>query len=277
MKRTAILALIAALPLGGPVPAEAHWQAGGAGSGQAPVATLPAGNAPSFSASLDTVTVQWPQSEFERSALGGYAGGGYVIRRYAPAGGPAVTPNGGCSATIGGAGTTLSCQETGVPSGPWKYTVTPVLGSWTGAESDASSSVTVLLGAPVLTSVAAQSPAGGADHRRDPARLGRRRRRERLQRLPPDEQRLLRLLRAGQRGGPGHGDELLGPGVGTDRRNDVRVRRARRRAGGREHEQQRAVGDRDRPSGGTGRRDRDAGRGRPHRRRVVERGGRRRL
>jgi len=161
MKRTAILAVIAALPLGGPVPAEAHWQAGGAGSGQAPVATLPAGNPPSASASLDTVTVQWPQSMFEGSALGGYAGGGYVIRRYAPSGGPAVTPNGGCSATISGAGATLSCQETGVPSGPWKYTVTPVLGSWTGAESDASSSVTVLLAAPVLTSVAAQSPPAG--------------------------------------------------------------------------------------------------------------------
>jgi fibronectin type 3 domain-containing protein len=161
MRRAAILASIAALLLGGYVPAEAHWQAGGAGSGQAPVGTLPGGSQPSASASLDTVTVQWTQSAFAGSALGGYAGGGYVIRRYAPSGGPAITPSGGCGATIGGTGATLSCQETDVPSGPWKYTVTPVLGSWTGEESEPSSSVTVLLGAPVLSSVTAQNPPAG--------------------------------------------------------------------------------------------------------------------
>lgn len=161
MSRAGLLATIAALLLGGAVPAEAYWRSGGAGSGQAPVDTLPGGNQPSASASLDTVTVQWTQSAFGGSPLGGYAGGGYVIRRYAPSGGSAVTPNGGCGATISGTSATLSCQETGVPTGPWKYTVTPVLGSWTGGESDASSSVTVLLGAPELTSVTAQSPAAG--------------------------------------------------------------------------------------------------------------------
>jgi chitinase len=160
VRRAAILAAIAAL-LAGAVPAEAHWRAGGAGGGQAPVDTMPDGSQPSASASLDTVTVQWTQSAFEGSPLGGYSGGGYVIRRYAPSGGAAVTPNGGCGATIGGTGATLSCQETGVPAGPWKYAVTPVLGSWTGGESDASSSVTVVLGAPELTSVTAQSPAAG--------------------------------------------------------------------------------------------------------------------
>jgi chitinase len=159
VRRAGILAAIAALLCA--VPAEAHWQAGGAGSGEAAVDTMPGGSPPSASASLDTVTVQWTQSTFGASPLGGYAGGGYVIRRYAPSGGPAVTPNGGCGATISGTSATLSCEETGVPTGPWKYTVTPVLGSWTGGESDASSAVTVLLGAPVLTSVTAQNPAAG--------------------------------------------------------------------------------------------------------------------
>jgi fibronectin type 3 domain-containing protein len=157
--RAALLA--SALLLLAAVPAAAHWNAPGAGTGQAPVNTLPGGNQPVASASLDTVTVQWTQSDFEGSRLGGYAGGGYVVRRYPAGGGPAVTPNGGCGTTTGGTTAMLSCDETGVPSGSWKYTVTPVLGSWTGAESSTSGSVTVLLGAPDLTSVTAQNPAAG--------------------------------------------------------------------------------------------------------------------
>ena len=71
MRRAGILAAIAGLLCA--VPAEAHWQAGGAGSGQAAVDTMPGGSPPSASASLDTVTVQWTQSTFGGSPLGGYA------------------------------------------------------------------------------------------------------------------------------------------------------------------------------------------------------------
>jgi Bacterial Ig domain len=161
VRRAAILASIAGLLIVGAAPAGAYWRSGGSGGGQAPVDTLPAADQPSASASVDTVTVQWPQTTFRGSALGGYGAGGYILRRYPATGGAAVTPNGGCGTTISGAAGTLSCQETGVPTGSWTYTVTPVLGSWTGGESPSSASVTVALGAPVMTSVSAQGPPAG--------------------------------------------------------------------------------------------------------------------
>lgn len=141
--------------------AAAHWKAGGTGSAQAPVATLAAGGQPTLSVSGATVTVQWAQTVFRGSVLGGYGGGGYLVRRYAASGGTAVTPSPGCATRVSGTTTTLSCQETGTPAGSWQYTVTPVLGSWTGAESPKSGSATVASTAPTLTSVTAQDPAAG--------------------------------------------------------------------------------------------------------------------
>jgi hypothetical protein len=161
MRGRAIAGLVSLLIMMFAAPAAAYWHAGGAGSGQAPVDTLAGGNQPTASASGSTVTVQWTQSALQGSPIGGYSGGGYTIRRYPASGGAAVTPNGGCAATISGMTATLSCQDSAVPAGSWRYTVAPLLKSWTGAESPTSAAVTVAPATPTLTSVAAQNPATG--------------------------------------------------------------------------------------------------------------------
>jgi len=161
MRRRAIVGLVSLFVMVFAAPAAAYWHAGGTGTGQAPVDTLAGGNQPTASAAVDTVTVQWTQSALQGSPVGGYSGGGYTIRRYPASGGAAVTPNGGCGTTISGTTATLSCQESGVPAGSWRYTVATLLKTWTGAESPTSASVTVAPAAPTLTSVASQNPATG--------------------------------------------------------------------------------------------------------------------
>ena len=139
----------------------AYWQAAGAGFGTGPVGTLAAGNQPTASVSGQTVTLSWAQTLFRDNPLGGYSGGGYAIKRHPTAGGASVTPNTMCDTTITGANTTLSCQESAVPSGSWRYTITPLLSSWTGAQSAMSVSVAVGPPPPTLTSVVAQNPPAG--------------------------------------------------------------------------------------------------------------------
>jgi hypothetical protein len=139
-------------------PAAAYWKATGSGTGSATVDTLLGGPQPTASVSGQTVTVQWAQNAFQGSPLGTYSGGGYTIKRYPAAGGTAVTPNATCDTTISGATATLSCQEATTPLGSWQYTVTPVLKTWTGAESAKSSTAAVV---PTLSSVTAQNPAVG--------------------------------------------------------------------------------------------------------------------
>ena len=147
-----VLALIAA-------PAGAYWSAAGTGSAVATVATMPAGQQPAASAAGQDVTVTWTQGPFLGAPLGSYAGGGYRIVRYAPGEPTPTTPNASCATTISGAGVTLQCVETGVPYGRWQYAVIPVLGTFTGAESDKSAAVAVTTAAPTLDGVTAQNPA----------------------------------------------------------------------------------------------------------------------
>jgi hypothetical protein len=142
-------------------PASAFWTAAGMGLATAPVDTLAAGNQPSASVSSQTVTVTWAQSWLQGNLLGTFTGGGYTVRRYAAAGGAAVTPGTSCGATITGTTASLSCAESSVAPGSWQYTVTPLLGSWTAAESTKSVAVTVAPAAPTLTSATAQDPAAG--------------------------------------------------------------------------------------------------------------------
>jgi len=140
--------------------AAAHWRGTGSGSGSAATATMPAGAQPSTSVSVRDVTVSWAQSTFRSSLLGTFSGGGYSVRRYPAAGGTAVVPAAGCASTISGSGASLQCVEAAVPYGAWRYSITPVLGTFTGAESPLSSTVTVAPGAPTATA-AAQNPATG--------------------------------------------------------------------------------------------------------------------
>ena len=113
--------------------AYASWGGSGSGSGAAKAAQLSTSTAPSASVSVHSVTVTWPAT-----TIGGQNVSGYTVKRY-NAGGTAQTVGAGCSGTLSG----LTCTETSVPSGAWRYTVTPIQGAWTGTESPQSSSVTV--------------------------------------------------------------------------------------------------------------------------------------
>jgi hypothetical protein len=161
VKRCAAPLLLAVLLAVSAPAAEGYWHAGGTGTGQAPVASLPGAGQPAVIASGASVTVQWTQTTFLGRPLGGYAGGGYVVRRIPAAGGTAVTPGGSCATTQTGTTATLTCQETSVPPGTWRYTITPVLRTWTGAAAT-SAAVTILPAAPTLAAVTAQNPATGA-------------------------------------------------------------------------------------------------------------------
>lgn len=147
------------LVLGAP-PASAYWLAGGSGAGVGVLATLGAGNKPVATASSTTVTVEWTQTDFQGAPLGTFSGGGYEIVRYPESGGSAVTPNGECGGTISGATATLSCQETNVPAGFWRYAIQPVLNSWTAPESILSLPVGVSPGAPTFVT-SSLAPAAG--------------------------------------------------------------------------------------------------------------------
>jgi hypothetical protein len=82
---------------------------------------------------VHSITVTWPAT-----TIGGQNVSGYTVKRY-NTGGTVQTVGAGCSGTISG----LTCTEASVPSGTWRYTVTPIQGAWTGAESPQSSSATV--------------------------------------------------------------------------------------------------------------------------------------
>jgi hypothetical protein len=125
------IALAAAAPA---TAASAAWTGAGTGTHFAKAVSMPAGNTPTASVSNRTVTVSWSASTFP----GGTPVAGYVVKRYDTSGN-AQTIGSACSGTIAA----LSCSETAVPGGTWKYSVTPVHGNWTGAESAQSATVTV--------------------------------------------------------------------------------------------------------------------------------------
>jgi hypothetical protein len=81
------------------------------------------------------VAVRWQASTFPS----GGAVEGYIIRRFDAASGQEATVGATCAGTV--AATT--CTESSVPVGTWVYTVTPIQGGWTGAQSAASSPATV--------------------------------------------------------------------------------------------------------------------------------------
>jgi chitinase len=158
MIRAALAALLTTLALQAAPEAMAYWTAAGTGAAFGMTDTLGAGNQPGGAANGSTVTVSWAQTTFDGLPLGGYLSGGYSVRRYPAGGGPAVGPGAGCDTTVTGGAAMLSCSEANVPAGSWQYTVTPLLGTWTGAESPRSVTVAVAPDGPVLTSATAQNP-----------------------------------------------------------------------------------------------------------------------
>lgn len=86
---------------------------------------MPQGATPAATATGGDVSVSWS------AVTAGGALVSYTIRRFDASSGVPATAGGSCAGTVAG----TSCTETGVPSGTWRYAVTPVRAGWTGAES----------------------------------------------------------------------------------------------------------------------------------------------
>jgi hypothetical protein len=117
-----------------PAAATAAWTHSGNGSPTAKAVGMPTGATPTASVSNRSVTVSWSASTMP----GGGAVSGYVVKRYDTVGN-AQSIGSACSGTIAA----LTCTETSVPGGTWRYSVTPVKGNWVGTEGSQSSNATV--------------------------------------------------------------------------------------------------------------------------------------
>ena len=116
----------------------AYWSAGSepGGNGAAAATTVNQGATPTANAVGTTVTVNWTAT----TLASGTAVSGYFVKRYHSSTGVLQTILSACTGTI----TALSCVESSVPAGSWKYTVTPTIGTnWVGQESSQSGTVTV--------------------------------------------------------------------------------------------------------------------------------------
>ena len=153
--------LVAGLLAGGLIAyfsgAASAGSAGGAAAG-----TLPAGNTPTLALAGRDVTVTWDQTSFQGNPLGTVGHGGYVIARYAEsAPGTPITPGAACDGTQTGAADPLSCTETGLSTGRWKYTVATAFWNWQ-TEGAQSAHVIVPPAAPASVSLVNGLGVGGA-------------------------------------------------------------------------------------------------------------------
>ena len=141
------------------VPALAFWTGSAAGDARATAATLPTGPQPTVTVTGTRITVSWPQTSITGLGnLGGVAGGGYVVTRYTDVSTTAITPGAACSGVIAGTTATLSCAEAAVPSGRWRYSITPRLNQWLGAAGLFSAIVSVDVTPPTTTATATPAP-----------------------------------------------------------------------------------------------------------------------
>ena len=131
-----LLAGAAALLL--PGHGDAAWSVGRTGSGAIGSKTISnaAPAAPAGAVSSHDVTVTWAASQF----ADGTNVPSYIVKRYDAVTNVLQTTLSACSGNVGG----TSCVEHAVPTGTWKYTVTPAAGIWRGTESAKSGTVVVL-------------------------------------------------------------------------------------------------------------------------------------
>ena len=127
-----LAAALACAPAG-----SAAWSLSPSGSGATGSKTMPAGNAPTATVASHDVTLSWTASQF----AGGTNVPAYVVKRYNGVTNAVQTVLAGCSGTVAA----VTCTEVGVPTGSWKYTITPAAGAWRGTESAQSALVVVLL------------------------------------------------------------------------------------------------------------------------------------
>jgi hypothetical protein len=129
-------------PTGSLPTAHASYSAASAGDGGSVAQLVPPGNTPSASAVSRDITVTWAPT----SLTGGTPATGYLVRRYTTTGVEhAVLDE--CTGVV----VTLSCTEHDVPTGSWRYTVTPLFGNWTGSPSVESAAVVTSAASLTLT------------------------------------------------------------------------------------------------------------------------------
>lgn len=129
----ALVALVAATAAG------AAWSVSRTGTGATGSKTMPtaAPAAPSGSVSSHDVTVSWSASHF----ADGTNVPSYIVKRYDAITNALQTTLSACNGNVAA----TSCVEHAVPTGSWKYTVTPAAGVWRGTESAKSATVVVLI------------------------------------------------------------------------------------------------------------------------------------
>ena len=137
-----LLAAVAAVAV--PGTAAATWSAGSAAdaAGRAAAMVMPAGNTPlasTISPGSSSVVVSWPASQ---NGIAGVPLDGYEVGAFDATSGLPRTVGTGCDGVVAG----VTCIETGVPAGTWRYAVTPRRLAWAGAKSGLSDPVVVLLG-----------------------------------------------------------------------------------------------------------------------------------
>jgi hypothetical protein len=115
------------------VGARASWQAGATGAGSTRAAVVSGGAVPSAALAGSSVNVSWSAVTVNDAIVR------YQVRRYDAATGVAQSMGAGCAGTLSG----TSCAESAVPAGSWRYSVTPVVATWSGAESARSAAVAV--------------------------------------------------------------------------------------------------------------------------------------
>jgi hypothetical protein len=111
----------------------AYWSAGSGtgGNGAASATTVGAGATPTPTWSGTTVNLSWAAT----TLANGTAVSGYLVKRYNATTLVAQTILSSCNGTL----TALSCTESSVPTGSWRYSITPVFATnWVGAESPLS-------------------------------------------------------------------------------------------------------------------------------------------
>jgi len=138
-RRVTAVLLVGAILAALTAAAWAYWTASATpgSKGAAVGATVNQGATPTATAAAGRkVTVNWGASTLSN----GHAVDGYLVKRYDAATAALQTTLAGCTGTV----TATSCVETGVPSGQWKYTVTPVIATnWRGPEGVKSGIATV--------------------------------------------------------------------------------------------------------------------------------------
>ncbi|CAN5569251.1 hypothetical protein BH20ACT23_BH20ACT23_11580 [soil metagenome] len=133
LRSIVVLTLVVGLVGVGPA-ALAAWNKTSGGDGRSRAITIPAGNTPWTSVANRNVTISWTAVTMP----GGVPVDGYKVFRY-NAGGTAFPVTGSCTGVIAG----LTCTETAMAPGSWRYAVAPVYELWQGAEGPHSSAAVV--------------------------------------------------------------------------------------------------------------------------------------